>query len=116
MKGNRIIFHVVCIAMMLLLLFLNEARAEALATPDENKTVEVFVDPYSGELVVNNSVSDNYAVRVFDLTGKEVLKAPSIPETPIRRFDISALRKGIYLVNVQSATSQQAVTVKIMLK
>lgn len=116
MKDNRILSRIVCIVMLLLPLFLFEAKAELLTTPDENKTVEVYVDPYSGELVVNNSVSDNYAVRVFDLTGKEVLKAPSIPETPIRRFDISALRKGIYLVNVQSATSQQAVTVKIMLK
>ena len=116
MKDNRILSRIVCIVMLLLPLFLFEAKAELLTAPDENKPVEVFVDPYSGELVVNNSVSDNYAVRVFDLTGKEVLKAPSIPDTPIRRFDISALRKGIYLVNVQSATSQQAVTVKIMLK
>ncbi|NLX72797.1 MAG: T9SS type A sorting domain-containing protein [Bacteroidales bacterium] len=114
-KHNYILTRVL-LPLVTLMLFLTTAKAEGLFPSSQTNSVDVYIDAYTGELVVNNKVSSVYEVRIFDLTGKEVMKATQPQSDLNSRLDISGLSKGLYLVRVSPTPDAPALTIKIMLR
>jgi len=104
------------IVLVLLLLFAINYTYAFSNEISEEKAVVVFVDAFTGELVVTNHVNSSYEIQLFDLTGKEVFKVLQDQGTPTRRIQTSELRKGIYLVRVTPASNTSSVIVKVMIR
>lgn len=104
------------IVLVILLLVAGSYTFVYSSETSEEKTVIVFVDGSTGELVVTNHVNSSYEIQLFDLTGKEALKVVQDHETPTRRIQTSQLRKGIYLVRVSPAPNAPSVTLKVMIR
>ncbi len=80
------------------------------------KSVIVYFDGASNEIVVNNPLESNkYLVQVFNLTGSEVVKYESI-QNNIAKIPTALFRNGVYLVRVSPTPNQPSATFKIMVR
>jgi extracellular elastinolytic metalloproteinase len=80
----------------------------------ENKTtqIQVYPNPSNGKLTVKNSASEIQQIELVDLSGKIVYTKSIENDNYEIAVDISSLKKGLYLMKVQTRNGFQTVRVE----
>ena len=71
--------------------------------------LEANPNPFQNSLKISTNASSNYSLRIFDVSGKEVINIPSFKEDVL---DVSNLDYGVYFLQVQSENKTE--TIKII--
>ena len=66
-----------------------------------DKTNNLFYDFFSGNIIFENSLSDNITIELFDINGKKLINKSFFSSSKIS-LDVSNISKGVYIVYVYS--------------
>jgi len=86
-----------------------------LETPaSENISFSVYPNPSTGLVLINTNLVENGVVNVFDMLGHTITSKVISPGETISTLDLSAMAKGIYMVQIH--TGKNVSSKKLVLK
>jgi hypothetical protein len=95
--------------------FFLSTSEEALATTQNNlEHLNIFMSISSKELIVSGQLQENTVLKLYDLRGRAVFSTELDASSVQNRIRLSALRGGVYIVNLQSKEGH--VSQKVVLK
>jgi photosystem II stability/assembly factor-like uncharacterized protein len=67
----------------------------------QENSVQIYPNPTSNHLTINNKQCTNQQIDIYDVLGKEILREPKC-NNPITEIDVSRFVDGIYFVKIYS--------------
>jgi len=85
-------------------------EGSTLSTPDfVNNSFNIYPNPTGNDVTISgNIVSEISSIKVFDLTGKNVISNTNSLEDTTVKIDMSSLRSGLYFIHI-TANNQEYV-------